>query len=87
MGSFSKNIKRSNCVAFSKSRDVPLQWIWLRWSKQIDRAIIPSSNSGFIVCAKAKDTESYRLYCVILTVILYTWFEAIVFDDERLILV
>jgi hypothetical protein len=33
----------------------------IRWSKQTDRAIIPTSNSGgFIVCARAKDAESYR---------------------------
>jgi len=57
------------------------------FSKQIDRAMIPCSNSGFIVCARAKDAESYRHYCVILTGILCRWFEAIVFDDECLFLV
>jgi hypothetical protein len=34
----------------------------------------------------AKDAESYRIYCVILTGILCRWFEAIVFDDEGLVL-
>jgi hypothetical protein len=34
----------------------------------------------------AKDAESYRHYCVILTGILCTWFEAIVFDDECLVI-
>jgi hypothetical protein len=42
----------------------------IRCSKQTDRAIILSSNSGFIVCARAKDAEAYRLYFVILAGIL-----------------
>ena len=56
--------------------------------QQIEQAIIPASaGGGFIACARAKDVESYGHYCVILTGILCTWFEAIVFDDECLVLV
>jgi len=50
------------CSIFKKQRHtVAVDLVMIRWSKQTDRAIIPSSNSGsFIVCARAKDAESYR---------------------------
>jgi hypothetical protein len=46
-----------------------------------------SAGVCFIVYARAKDAEAYRLYCVILTGILFGWIETIVFDDECLFLV